>query len=225
LKLQDNHPAVVLVTGFTPFGGESINPSWQIASSLPSHIGGAEVRRLEVPTVFSRAIKVVTREIDKHKPVIVLCLGQAGGRAALTLERVAININDAVIADNAGIQPIDKPIVRNAPAAYFATLPIKAMLAAIQKLNLPASISNTAGTFVCNHLLYGVLHHLAKKQHTIRAGFMHVPYLPAQVVSTAEQPSMSLADMCLGVEVAIAVAIAVAPSTRIGKKLVGGSLN
>lgn len=222
MKAQNN---IVLVTGFAPFGGESINPSWQIASRLPTYIDKAEIKRLEVPTEFNRAIKIVTREIDKHKPTIVLCLGQAGGRAALTLERLAINIDDAVIADNAGKQPIDKPIVAGAPAAYFATLPIKAMVAAIQKNNLPASVSNTAGTFVCNHLIYGVLHHIAKKQYATRAGFMHVPYLSAQVVTNAGQASMSLADMVLGVEVAIAVAIAMALNKKNDQKLTGGTLN
>ena len=205
---------VVLVTGFTPFGGEAINPSWQIAAALPTHIGGATIKRLEVPTEFHRAIKVVTREIDQLKPSIVLCLGQAGGSTALTLERVAINIDDAALADNAGVQPIDQAIVKGGKAAYFATLPIKAMAAAIQHKNIPASISNSAGTFVCNHLIYGVLHHIEKKKYAIRAGFMHVPYLPAQVVTHAGQPSMSLADMSIGVEAAIEAAITAALKAR-----------
>jgi pyroglutamyl-peptidase len=213
--------AIVLVTGFTPFGGEAINPSWQIAAALPTHIGGAIIQRLEVPTEFHRAIKVLTREIDQLKPCIVLCLGQAGGRATLTLERVAINIDDAAIADNAGEQPIDQPIVKGGNAAYFATLPIKAMAAAIQNKNIPAAISNSAGTFVCNHLIYGVLHHIEQKKYLTRAGFMHVPYLPAQVVPHAGQPSMSLRDMCMGVEAAIAAAL----KTKTDKKLLCGSLD
>lgn len=197
----------ILVTGFTPFGGESVNPSWQIATMLPNTISGAAIEVIEVPTEFHRAIAVTTKAIDKLSPVIVLSLGQAGGRANLSLERVAINIDDAAIADNAGAQPIDEPIVKRAPAAYFSTLPIKAMVAAMIDNNIPATISNSAGTFVCNHLLYGALHHIAKHKLNVQAGFMHVPYLPSQVVGSANMPSMSLADMCLGVEVAIRAAI------------------
>ncbi len=212
---------IVLVTGFTPFGGEAINPSWQIAASLPSQIGGAVIERLEVPTEFGKAIKITTRVIDKLKPGIVLCLGQAGGRAVLTLERIAINIDDAAICDNAGKQPIDKPIMARGNAAYFATLPIKAMVAAVAKKGLPAAVSNSAGTFVCNHLLYGVLHHIVQKQYATRAGFMHVPYLPAQAVSKVGLASMSLSDMCLGVEVAIAAALI----HKADVKLAGGTLD
>jgi pyroglutamyl-peptidase len=211
----------VLVTGFTPFGGESINPSWQIASMLPCTIADSAIEVLEVPTEFSRAITVTTKAIDQLSPSIVLSLGQAGGRAALSLERVAINIDDAAIADNAGKQPIDTPIVARAPAAYFATLPIKAMVAAMTQHNIPASISNSAGTFVCNHLLYGVLHHIAKNKFNCRAGFMHVPYLPSQVVARTNMPSMSLADMCQGVEIAIMTAI----QQKTDIRLVGGSLD
>jgi pyroglutamyl-peptidase len=211
----------VLVTGFTPFGGESINPSWQVASMLPSNIAGATIEVVEVPTEFARAITVTTNAIDKLSPTIVLSLGQAGGRAALSLERVAINIDDAAIADNAGKQPIDTPIVPRAPAAYFATLPIKAMVAAMMQHSIPANISNSAGTFVCNHLLYGVLHHIAKNKLHSRAGFMHVPYLPSQVVARANMPSMSLADMCQGVEIAIMAAI----QQKTDIRLAGGSLD
>jgi pyroglutamyl-peptidase len=212
---------IVLVTGFTPFGGEAINPSWQIAASLPSQIGDAVIERLEVPTEFGKAIKITTRAIDRLKPNVVLCLGQAGGRSALTLERIAINIDDAAICDNAGKQPIDKPIMPRGNAAYFATLPIKAMVAAMARKNLPATVSNSAGTFVCNHLLYGVLHHIDKKKYATRAGFMHVPYLPAQVVGKVGLASMSLADMCLGVEAAIAAALI----HKADVKLAGGTLD
>jgi pyroglutamyl-peptidase len=198
---------VVLVTGFTPFGGESINPSWEIAQAIDIPKKIARVERLLVSTEFGHAIKTVTRAIDQLQPDIVLCLGQAGGRSRLSVERVAINIDDANIADNAGAMPIDQPVVMRAPAAYFSNLPIKAMVAAIEAQHLPATVSNSAGTFVCNHLLYGVLHHLARRKLLTRAGFIHVPFLPSQVLGRANISSMSLADMLKGVEIAIMTAI------------------
>ena len=197
---------IVLVTGFTPFGGERINPSWEIAQSLPASIQDATIHTLQVPTIFGDAIRVACKAIDKIAPDIVLCLGQAGGRAAISLERVALNINDASIADNLGQQPIDTPVVARAPAAYFSTLPIKAIVQAIAQKNIPAAVSNSAGTFVCNHLLFGVLHHIAKRHLSTRAGFMHVPYLPAQVAQ-GDQPSLTLDTMRRATEIAIITAI------------------
>jgi pyroglutamyl-peptidase len=214
----------ILITGFAPFGGESINPSWQIAKSLPKTIARHQIECLEVPTEFGRAIKVTTKAIDSLKPVIVLCLGQAGGRARLSVERVAINMNDARIADNAGQQPIDEsiaPLGEGAPAAYFATLPIKAMVEAMTMQSIPAEVSNTAGTFVCNHLLYGVLHHIATKKLSIRSGFMHVPFLPSQTLDRADTASMSLDTMIEGVKVAIMAAI----TNQTDIKRVGGALD
>ncbi len=212
---------VVLVTGFEPFGGETINPSWEIAKSLPEEIGRHRVVAVRVPTAFGRAIDTTAAAIKKHNPSVVLCLGQAGGRAAISIERVAININDARIADNAGQQPIDESITSAGPAAYFATLPIKAMVDAVRKKGIPAEVSNTAGTFVCNHLMYGVLHHLATTGSSARAGFVHVPFLPSQVTASPGTASMSLEMMRAGIEVAIASAI---KNSR-DRKLVGGALN
>lgn len=211
----------VLVTGFAPFGGESVNPSWEIASALPKTIARHRIERLEVPTEFGRAISSVTNAIDQLEPVIVLCLGQAGGRARLSLERVAINVDDARIADNAGQQPIDEPIVANAPAAYFATLPIKAMVHSMNTRGIPAEVSNSAGTFVCNHLMFGVLHHLAQNMRNTRAGFMHVPFLPAQAIERADSASMALATMIDGVKVAIITAI----TQHADVKHIGGALD
>jgi pyroglutamyl-peptidase len=227
---------IVLVTGFAPFGGERINPSWEIAKALPRSIAKQRIERMEVPTEFGRAIDVTTRAITELNPSIVLSLGQAGGRAALTLERVAINVDDARIADNAGQQPIDAPIRAKAPPAYFATLPIKRMVQAMSAKGFAAEVSNSAGTFVCNHLMFGVLDHIARKRLPIRAGFMHVPFLPEQAamqisahdsshnhtaIAPVFAPSMPLEDMIAGVKIAIMIAI----KYRDDAKLVGGALD
>ncbi len=197
----------ILVTGFTPFGGEKINPSWQIVKALPELIERYRVEKLRVPTEFGKSISLVTKAIDKLKPDIVLCLGQAGGRAQMSVERVAINVNDARIADNAGAQPIDEAIADDAPAAYFCTLPVKAMAQAMMDQHIPAEVSNTAGTFVCNHLIFGVLHHIATKRYPIRAGFMHVPFVDSQVVGRDDVASLTLPAMIEATKAAIIAAI------------------
>ncbi len=209
---------IVVVTGFTPFAGEKINPSWQIVKALPDVISGYRIQKLRVATEFGKSIKAVTNAIDKYHPQIVLCIGQAGGRKHMSIERVAINLDDAVIADNAGARPIDRPIINDAPAAYFCTLPIKAMVDAMQKKGVPAEVSNTAGTFVCNHLIYGVLHHLAKlgmqqpkqastPEYSTRAGFMHVPYADSQMNGREQCFSLPLAEMAIATKAAIMAAI------------------
>ena len=197
----------VLVTGFDPFGGEKLNPALEAIKSLPSEIQGAEVRWLEVPTVFYKSAKILEEEIRIYQPDIVLCIGQAGGRKGLTPERVAINQDDARIQDNEGNQPIDRPIQLDGPPAYFSSLPIKAMVQAIKEEGLPASVSNTAGTFVCNHLMYQVLYLVEKEFPTIKAGFMHIPYMMEQVVNRPTTPAMSLVDIRRGIEVAIGAII------------------
>jgi pyroglutamyl-peptidase len=197
----------VLITGFTPFGGERTNPSWQLVKALPESIAGYRIEKLLIPTEFGKAITVTTKAISTLKPDIVLCFGQAGGRSRMSVERVAINVDDAHIADNAGQQIIDRAIRADGPAAYFCTVPIKAMAAAINKVGVPAEISNTAGTFVCNHLIYGVLHHITENAMQTRAGFIHVPYLESQVLNKADMPSMSLATMLDGAKAAIIAAI------------------
>jgi len=196
-----------LVTGFTPFNGEKINPSWQIVKALPGAISGYKIIKLRVPTEFGRSINVVIKAIDKLKPDIVLCLGQAGGRAQMSVERVAINVTDARIVDNAGVQPIDEAIAEDAPAAYFCTLPVKAMVHSMLDQNIPAEVSNTAGTFVCNHLIFGVLHHIALRQYPIRAGFMHVPFVDSQVVGRDDVPSLTLPAMIEAKKAAIIAVI------------------
>ena len=193
----------ILVTGFDPFGGEKVNPALEAVKSLPSVIHGAEIRWVEIPTVFYKSAEVLEAEIDRYQPDVVLCIGQAGGRASLTPERVAINQDDARIPDNDGNQPIDTPIRLDGEAAYFSTLPIKAMVQAIKEVGLPATVSNTAGTFVCNHLMYQALYLADKKFLNMRAGFMHIPYMTEQVINKPNTASMNLADIVKGIEAAI----------------------
>jgi pyroglutamyl-peptidase len=195
---------LALITGFDAFGGESLNPSWQICEQIPAEVGGVRIKTCRVPCEFGRAIEVVAEAIDRHQPSFVICLGQAGGRAGLSVERVAINVSDARIEDNARNSPIDEAIATDGPQAYFATLPIKAMVEAIRAAGVPAAISNSAGTFVCNHLMYGVLHYIGGK--TTRAGFIHVPYSEEQVIDRPAVPAMSLASMVKGIEAAIVAA-------------------
>ena len=212
----------VLVTGFDPFGGEKLNPALEAIKSLPAQIQGAEVRWLEVPTVFYKSAKILEEEIRLYQPDIVLCVGQAGGRKGLTPERVAINQDDARIPDNEGNQPIDRPIQLDGPPAYFSSLPIKAMVQTIKEEGLTASVSNTAGTFVCNHLMYQVLYLVEKEFPNIKAGFMHIPYMTEQVVDKPHTPAMDLVDIVRGIEAAIRAII------EYGEKdlqLVGGELH
>lgn len=211
----------VLVTGFTPFGGEAINPSWELVRELPDTIAGYRIEKLKVPTEFVKAIDIAAAAIDKFQPQVVLCFGQAGGRSRMSVERVAINVDDARIADNAGKQLIDEPIRSNAPAAYFCTVPVKAMVAGMTRASVPAEMSNSAGTFVCNHLIYGVLHHIATSGYATRAGFIHVPFLESQIVDRPDTPSLSLPTMVAGAKAAIMAAV----RNKTDLKLVGGALN
>lgn len=169
-----------LVTGFEPFGGDGINPAEEALRHLPPRLGGLTLATRVLPTLFGGALDALADAIASEAPEIVLCLGLAGGRAALSLERVAINLDDARLPDNAGRQPIDAPVVAGAPAAYFTTLPIKAAAAALRAAGLPAAVSDSAGTFVCNHVFFGLMHLAATKRPDLRAGFLHLPYLPSQ---------------------------------------------
>ena len=209
----------VLVTGFEPFGGEKVNPALEAIKGLPSEIHGAEVSWLEVPTVFHKSAQVLEEEMSRYQPDFVLCIGQAGGRSSLTPERVAINQDDARIPDNDGNQPIDLPIRPDGASAYFSNLPIKAMVQAIKMVGLPASVSNTAGTFVCNHLMYQALYLVEKKFPHVKAGFMHIPYMMEQVVNRPTIPAMSLVDIRRGIEAAIGAMIEYGDQDL---KLVGG---
>jgi pyroglutamyl-peptidase len=182
----------ILVTGFDPFGGESINPAYEAVRRLPGVLDGLEIVRLEVPTIFNISVQQVVERIDALQPEAWLGVGQAGGRCDIGVERVAINLIDGRIADNAGYQPIEEPSDPAGAVAFFATLPVKAMVAEIHRAGIPASISHSAGTFVCNHLMYGVLHHIQRQRLAVRGGFIHIPYLPQQVVDKPNTPSMAL---------------------------------
>lgn len=198
-------PPTVLVTGFDPFGGSEVNPSWQAVQALHGRvIAGRQVVGAELPTVFGASRMRLAALLEEHRPELVVCTGQAGGRGAISLERVAINVNDARIADNAGAKPIDTPVIDGGPAAYFTSLPIKAMLQALLDAGVNAEVSQTAGTFVCNHIFYGLMHMLAQPQWSgTRGGLVHVPWLPEQ-----GQPSMRVDEIVSGLEVGIACALA-----------------
>ena len=197
----------VLITGFDPFGGESVNPALEAVKALPDTIAGAEIIKLEIPTVFRKSLEKIEKNIIKHSPDIVISIGQAGGRFGVTPERVAINIDDARIEDNEKNQPIDITIFEDGETAYFTNLPIKAMVKEMQDGGIPASVSNTAGTFVCNHVMYGIMYMIDKKYSNIKGGFIHVPYIPSQVVTKPNMPSMSASDITKGLELCIKAAI------------------
>lgn len=191
----------ILLTAFDPFGGESINPAEE-AVKLATSPEGVELYKLTVPTVFGKAEKTVIAEIERVHPDAVIMIGQAGGRSGITPERVAINVDEAKIADNEGNIPASQPIISDAPAAYFSTLPIHAITEVLNKGGITSSISNTAGTFVCNHLMYSVLHYAAQRYPKMRAGFVHVPYLPTQTAGKSEgTPSMPLETIVRGLEI------------------------
>jgi pyroglutamyl-peptidase len=196
-----------LVTGFEPFGGERINPSFEALSRLPRRLGTLDIATRSLPVVYGTALTALREAIAATAPDIVLCTGLAGGRAELSLERVAINVDDARIPDNGGNQPIDRPVVAGAPAAYFATLPIKAAVAALRESGLPAAVSNSAGTFLCNHVFYGLMHEAASGRR-FRGGFLHVPYLSSQAARIPGAPSMALEQIVEGIEIILSVAAA-----------------
>ena len=196
-----------LVTGFEPFGGDRVNPSFEALKRLPAGLGGLAIATCSLPVVYGEALSVLRRALAHAAPDIVLCTGLAGGRAELSLERVAINIDDARMPDNAGNQPIDQPVIAGAPAAYFATLPIKAAVAALREAGLPAAVSNSAGTFLCNHVFFGLMHEAAKAR-LFRGGFLHVPYLPSQAAQERAAPSMALEQVVEGIEIILSVVAA-----------------
>jgi len=196
---------MVLVTGFEPFAGAEINPSQEVARNLNGTvIAGHTVVGALLPCVFGAAIPELLRLLRLYRPALVICVGQAGGRAAITPERVAINIDDARIPDNAGAQPVDRPVVRGGPAAYFSTLPVKAIVAALRAAGLPSEVSPTAGTFVCNHVFYGLMHVL-RTQKGVRGGFIHLPFLREQ--AQQGQACLPLEDMVFGVALAVDTAL------------------
>ena len=197
----------ILLTAFDPFGGESVNPAQEAVEAVADTIEGATIVKCVVPTVFGKSIETVYEAMKKEQPDVTLCIGQAGGRVGLTPERVAINLNDARIADNEGNQPLDTPIFEDGDTAYFTSLPAKAMVEKIKAAGVPASVSYTAGTFVCNHLMYGVLYYISKEFPEMRGGFMHVPFLHEQVMNKKDTPSLSKEDIVKGIEAAISAIV------------------
>lgn len=193
----------ILVTGFDPFGGEPINPAIESVKKLPDNIAGAEIIKLEIPTVRKKSLEKIEKAINEHNPDVILSIGQAGGRFDISIERIGINLDDFRIPDNEGNQIIDEPIFPDGENSYFVKLPVKAMVQNVQKNNIPASVSYTAGTFVCNHVLYGVLYLIEKKYKGKKSGFIHIPFLPQQVVDKRNTPSMELNTIIKGLTAAI----------------------
>ncbi len=202
----------VLLTGFEPFGGAAINPSWEALRLLEGWSGaGFKVEVRLLPCVFGKAAQSLCALVDEVKPDVAIAVGLAGGRPDISIERIAINVDDARFPDNAGQQPIDVPIVASGPAAYFTNLPIKAMAAAIRERGIKAGVSQTAGTFVCNHVFYALMHQVSTQGlgKPVKAGFIHVPFLPEQAAAYAEPtPAMTLDDIVAGLRVAVEVALA-----------------
>lgn len=197
----------LLLTGFEPFGGEPINPSQEAVQQLNRlHINGYDVVSRSLPVTFNESIEVLKRNIDEVTPELIICVGQAGGRSAISLEKVAINLSDGRIPDNNGVQPIDEPINASGPVAYWSSLPVKAMAKAIREAGIPAEVSHTAGTYVCNHLFYGLMDVLKDKKQS-RGGFIHIPFIPEQAVRHPGQPSISLQDVVHGLRIAVETAI------------------
>ncbi|EMH4072103.1 pyroglutamyl-peptidase I [Serratia marcescens] len=209
----------VLITGFEPFGGERLNPSWEVVKPLNDmELVGTRIVARQLPCVFGAALDALNAAIDEVQPVMVLAIGQAGGRTDITIERVAINVDDARIPDNQGQQPVDEPIVAGGPAAYFSTLPIKAMVSSMREAGIPASVSQTAGTYVCNHVMYGLLHRLSG-QREVKGGFIHIPYLPEQAAAHPGAPSMAASTVLFALELAVSIALQVEHDL----KVVGGA--
>lgn len=197
----------ILITGFEPFGGEKLNPSLEVLKLLPKETLGADLITLKIPTVIGKSLAKINEIVEKEHPDVVLSIGQAGGRAEISVERIGINIDDFRIPDNEGNQPVDEPIIKGAPPAYFVTIPIKAIVESIRQKNIPASVSNTAGTFVCNHVCFGVAHLAAIRAaagKSMKSGFIHIPYLPEQVIEKPSfTPSMSIETIITGITAAI----------------------
>ncbi|MEQ0565730.1 pyroglutamyl-peptidase I [Amycolatopsis sp. NEAU-NG30] len=206
--------ARVLMTGFAPFGGERVNPSWQAVSLVSARRD--DVTAVELPCEFETSLPALRRAIEEHRPDLVVCTGQAGGRAEVTPERVAINLVDARIPDNAGAQPVDIPVVPDGPAAYFTTLPVKACVAAIRAAGVPAAVSHTAGTYVCNQVFYGLMHLLATEFPGVRGGFVHVPFSPEQVAASGKTaPSLGVDRIADALEAVADTALRVAEDVKV----------
>ncbi|WP_439859557.1 pyroglutamyl-peptidase I [Pseudomonas sp. MBLB4136] len=212
----------VLITGFGPFGGDPINPALEAIKRMEGRtIANHRIFTRELPVTRFESCSAIEKHIHETDPVLVLAIGQAGGRLEITPERVAINVDDFRIPDNGGFQPIDEPVAEGAPLAYLSTLPIKAMVAAMRQQGIPAAVSSSAGTFVCNHLFYGLMHFLAESGSAARGGFVHIPYLPEQAARLGAQPSMAVDTIVRGLEISIAAAL----STPVDIRQSGGTIS
>lgn len=212
----------LLLTGFEPFAGEDTNPSWDAVRRLDGwECRGHRVVAGRMPCVFGAALTALEAAVTAIDPVAILAVGQAGSRADVSVERVAINIDDARIPDNSGRQPIDVPVVAGGPAAYFASLPIKTIVAAMQAAGLPASVSQTAGTFVCNHLFYGACHLRATRWPSMRVGFIHIPLSPEQATHHPGSPSMAVDSVVAALRIAVDATLGTGEDARIA----GGRLD
>lgn len=213
----------ILVTGFDPFGGETVNPAYEAIKLLDDTIAGAAIVKAEIPTVFHKSAELVIDKIKSENPDVILCIGQAGGRTGVTPERVAINIDDARIPDNEQNQPVDEKIQADGPDAYFSSLPVKAMVEKMTEAQVPSSVSNSAGTFVCNHIMYRVLYAIDKEFPEKTGGFVHVPFSSVQVRDKPNQPAMQLEDIARGLKAGIEAIV-----ERHGKedlKEIGGTIH
>ena len=199
----------ILVTGFDPFGGEPINPAYEAVKLLPKNIKGAEIITTEIPTIFSKGAEEVEKAIIEHSPDAVVCIGQAGGRSCISIEKVAINLREASISDNSGNKIVDEKIKDDGENAYFSTLPVKSMVQNVRKNGIPSNISYTAGTYVCNDVMYTLLYMINKKYHNIKGGFIHVPYATQQVVDKPNNlASMPIETIAKGLEYALEAIVA-----------------
>ena len=198
----------ILITGFDPFGNSTINPAYEAVKRLPDVVKGAEIVKLEIPTVFYKCGEVLEEAVKRESPDVVICVGQAGGRSSITIEKTAINLIEARIPDNEGKQPFDTPVCEDGPTAYFASIPVKAMVKKIYDNKIPAKVSYTAGTFVCNDIMYRLLYMIDKKYPKMKGGFIHVPYLTEQVLDLPEgTPSMSAETIAKALEYSLEAVI------------------
>lgn len=194
----------LLITGFAPFGGERVNPSWQAVRAMDD-FSGHEMAQLELPVAYGRAADLLLQAFELHTPDAVLMVGQGGGSGCVKIERLAVNLNDSINPDADGVTRTDALIHKDGPVAYFSTLPVREMMQAVQGSGIPAQLSTSAGTYVCNDLFYRVCHYVALRSLQTRVGFVHVPFLPVQVASRPAQPSMGLSDTVSALEAIVSM--------------------
>lgn len=205
----------ILVTGFDPFGGEKVNPAIESVKLLPDTIAGAEIIKLEIPTVCHKSLEKIDAAIQEYDPDVIVSVGQAGGRPDITVERIGINCDDCRIPDNEGNQPVDEKVYPDGPDAYFVTLPIKAMVEYMHDAGIPASVSNTAGTFICNHVCYGVRYLCEHKYPGKKSGFIHIPYMTEQCIDKRNMCSMNLNDIVKGLTAALKAVVEVDEDVKV----------